>query len=238
MNPRKIVFSVALILNALAATSQTSVYLTQTNSKSDEFQVVIVDSEGKQITAATPAFSVRNFSEGLASIQTMDKKFGFIDLEGNLVIPARFAAVGFFIDNLAWAREENGKIGFIDRSGSWAVQPEYDVVKPFEIMSGMARVRKDGQWFYVNHTGQPLIVESDAYWDFSEGLAQGEKNGLRGFFNNEGKWVIEPKFEDAKKFMNGQAAVKVNGKWGIIDQAENWIVEAKFDVIKVAEHLE
>lgn len=238
MNRRKIIFSVALILNGLSATSQTSVYLTQTNSKSNEFQVVIIDSEGKQITVATPAFSVRNFSEGLASIQTMDKKFGFIDLEGNLVIPSHFTAVGFFTDNLAWARDENGKVGFIDKSGSWAIKPEFDAVKSFDQISGMARVKKDDKWFYVNHAGKPLMVESDAYWDFSEGLAQGEKNGLRGYFDNEGKWVIEPKFQDAKKFENGQAAVKVNGKWGIIDKTEKWIMVAEFDVIKEVERIE
>lgn len=238
MNRKKIILIIALGLNCLAASSQTTVFLTQLNSKTNESQVVIVDSEGKQTIVKTLALSVRNFSEGLASIQTMDKKFGFIDLKGELVIPSKFSAVGYFKNGLAWAKDESGKAGFINKAGNWVVQPEFDAVKSFDEVSGMARVKKGDQWYYVNQTGEALMVDSDAYWDFSEGLCLGEKNGLRGYFNNKAEWVIAPQFTDAKKFVNGQALAKVNGKWGIIDKTGKWVMEAKFDVIKDVEVLE
>jgi hypothetical protein len=237
MNLKKIVISFSITLISLESQSQPLVFFTQLESKSDVYQVIILN-KGEQTLVSTPALSIRDFSEEFASIQALDKKYGFINIEGELVIPCRFQAVGFFSGGVAWAREENGKVGFIDKSGSWVIKPELDHVKPFEKISGMARVKKDDKWFYVNRTGEILTVDTDAFFDFSEGLAEGEKNGLRGFFNNEGIWVIEPKFQDAKKFKDGYASVKFNNKWGVIDKTGNWVIEAKFDVIKEVEMTE
>lgn len=238
MNHKKLFFAAVLTVNVFAATAQTSVFLTQENSKVNGFKVVLLTAEGKEIPVEIQVATVHNFSEGLASIQTMDKKYGFIDMEGKLAIPAIFSNVGYFKNGLAWAKDGKGKLGFIDQSGSWAIQPEFDAVKTFDEVSGMARVKKDDAWYYVNKTGEPLMVDSDHFWDFYEGLCQGEKNGLRGFFNNKGEWVIEPKFQDAKSFENGRALVNTNGKWGVIDQKGNWLMEPKFDVIKEFERTE
>jgi hypothetical protein len=232
MNHKNLFFSCALILLGLTAKSQTRILFTQVDSKKDAWQVIIVDSDGKEILVKTPALRVHNFSEGLASLQTLDKKYGFINLDGELVIPSQFEAVGHFSSGLAWARADNGKVGFIDKNGSWAIAPELDVVKSFDEMSGMTRVKKGDQWYYVNLSGEALMIESEAYFDFSEGLAQGEKGGLRGFFDNKGQWVIEPKFQDARKFENGYAQVKLNNKWGLIDKSGNWVVEPQYDVMK------
>ncbi|MNY49846.1 KWG Leptospira [compost metagenome] len=60
----------------------------------------------------------------------------------------------------------------------------------------------------------------------------GEKRGLRGYFDKKGEWIIEPKFQDAKKFENGYARVKMNGKWGIIDKSGKWVIEPEYEVLK------
>lgn len=238
MNHKKLFFAAGLIVNALASNAQTTVYMGQENSKSNSYQIVLVNEEGKQVPVDIPVITVHNFSEGLASILTMDKKYGFIDMEGKLVIPAVFLNVGYFKNGLAWAKDETGKLGFIDMSGKWAIPPQFDVVKAFDEVSGMARVKKEDAWYYVNQNGEALMIDSDHFWDFSEGLCQGEKNDLRGFFNRAGEWIIEPKFEDARKFENGRAPVKVNGKWGLIDKTGKWVVEAKYDVLKEFERTE
>jgi hypothetical protein len=238
MNRKNLFFSCAFILIGLTANAQTLIFFTQIESKKDESQIIIVDPSGKQIVVKTPALRVHNFSEGLASLQTLDKKYGFIDIDGELVIPSQFQAVGHFSSGLAWARTDNGKVGFIDKSGKWVIAPELDVVRSFDEVSGMARVKKDGQWYYLNTSGETLMVETDAYFDFSEGLAVGEKRGLRGFFDNKGKWIVEPKFQDARKFENGYAQVKLNNKWGLIDTLGNWVIEPKYEVMKDVETIE
>lgn len=238
MNHKQLIFSAAFIFSGLNAHAQSIVLFTQLDSKKDVSQVIILDDAGKQTLVSTPVMRANGFSEGLASIQTMDKKYGFINESGELVIPSQFQAVGSFANGMAWARADNGKVGFIDETGKWAVKPEYDAAKSFDRESGMARVKKDGRWLYVDRSGKVLAFEMEAAFDFSEGLAIAEKGGLRGFINNEGKWVIEPKFQDVKKFENGYARVKINNKWGVIDKSGKWIIEAIYEVMKEVDTLE
>jgi hypothetical protein len=59
---------------------------------------------------------------------------------------------------------------------------------------------------------------------YSEGLAAVQQSsGKWGFINERQEWVIPAKFEDAKEFKNGKAAVKLNGKWGFINKRGDWL---------------
>lgn len=59
---------------------------------------------------------------------------------------------------------------------------------------------------------------------YSEGLAPVQHaNGHWGFVNERQEWVIAPKFEDAKPFQNGKAAVKQGNKWGFINRQGEWL---------------
>jgi len=52
-----------------------------------------------------------------------------------------------------------------------------------------------------------------------------------GYIDTSGKWVIQPKFDDASYFSEGLAAVKMNRKWGYIDKQGRWVVKPKFDEV-------
>lgn len=199
--------------------------------KGTEF--LIVDAKGKETAIAIPAMDVRDFSEGLAPIRTMDKKFGFINTKGELAIPSQFESVGYFTNGLAWAKTFDKKVGYIDKTGKWVIEAQFDVAKDFDAKSGLALVRTGEEWFYVNGKGAPLkVTDTESWGNFSEGLADGKKGGLVGFFDKEGKWVIEPKFQAIRDFHNGYAAARLDGKWGIIDKTGKWTVEPKFDSVK------
>lgn len=196
-------------------------------------QFVIVDVKGKETTIATPAIDVRDFSEGLAPIRTADKKFGFVNPKGELIVPAQFESVGYFTNGLAWAKTFDKKVGYIDKTGKWIIEAQFDVAKDFEAKSGLALVRTGEEWFYVNGKGAPLkVTDTESWGNFSEGLAEGKKGVLKGFYDAKGQWVIKPQFEDTRDFHNGYAAAKSNGKWGLIDKTGKWKVEPQFDSIK------
>jgi hypothetical protein len=199
--------------------------------KGTEF--LIVDIKGKETALATPAMDVRDFSEGLAPIRTMDKKFGFINPKGELTIPSQFESVGYFTNGLAWAKTFEKKVGYIDKTGKWIIEPQFDVAKDFDAKSGLALVRKGDQWSYVNGKGASLnVTDTESWGNFSEGLAEGKKGVLKGFYDAKGQWVIKPQFEDVRDFHNGYAAVKLNGKWGLIDKTGKTVMEPQFDSIK------
>ncbi|EGQ2639350.1 WG repeat-containing protein, partial [Campylobacter coli] len=58
-----------------------------------------------------------------------------------------------------------------------------------------------------------------------------ELNRRWGFIDRSGKFVIEPKFDDAWNFNEGLAGVELNGKWGFIDKSGKIVIEPKFDDI-------
>lgn len=62
--------------------------------------------------------NVRSFSEGMAPVQTTTGRWGFINENQHMVIPARFEDAQEFKGGRA-AVKLNGKWGFINRRGEW-----------------------------------------------------------------------------------------------------------------------
>lgn len=59
---------------------------------------------------------------------------------------------------------------------------------------------------------------------YSEGLAPVQaQNSKWGFINERQEWVIQPRFDDAKEFQGGKAAVRQSGKWGFINKRGEWL---------------
>lgn len=59
---------------------------------------------------------------------------------------------------------------------------------------------------------------------YSEGLAPVQaSNGRWGYINEHQQWVVQPKFEDAKEFQGGRAAVRQRGQWGFINKRGEWL---------------
>lgn len=197
---------------------------------------VVLNKQGQEIAIEVPGIiDVKGFSEGLAPYRTESKFFGYIGVDGKVAIPAKFSSVGYFSDGVAWAKTESGAVGYIDKSGEWVIEPQFSAAKDFEAESGVARIKKDAQWGYVNKSGEIIYVDTELWGDFSQGLCKGRKGDLFGFYNAKGEWVIQPQFENVRDFKNGYAAAEKNKMWGIIDKTGSWIIEPTFDGIKDVE---
>jgi hypothetical protein len=175
---------------------------------------------------------VKHFSEGLAPFNTDNRTSGFIDTQGQIVIPATFLSVGYFAGGLAWAKLPSGKIGYINKKGDWVIQPQFEVAKDFDPQSKMARARQDDQWVYVSDTGETLKMALDSYGDFAEGLCYGKQGKQVGFFDKKGTWVIAPQYEAVRDFKHGFAAAKQGGSWGMINTSGKWVISPQFDGIR------
>jgi hypothetical protein len=194
---------------------------------------VVLNTKGEETPISSDVIDIKVFSEKLAPYRAADKKFGFIDTNGKVAIPAQFESVGYFKNGLAWAKTLDKKVGYINPQGEWVIKPQFDVAKEFDAKSGMARIKQGDQWGYVSKTGNVLHVnDTDLFGDFSDGLAQGRKNEKIGFFNSKGEWVIAPQFDGSRDFKNGYAAAKKNDKWGMINTEGKWVIEPTFDAIK------
>ena len=62
---------------------------------------------------------------------------------------------------------------------------------------------------FIDKSGKMVIEpQFDGASDFSEGLAQVEKDGKWGFIDKSGKVVIEPQFDWVSDFSEGLAKVR------------------------------
>lgn len=118
-----------------------------------------------------------------------------------------------------YIKVEEGKGCLIDNNGDILFELEDRVDRLFYPRYGMCQVEKDGKYGYVNTRGKLVIpFQYTKASPFSEnGLAfvVGE-NGLGGYIDKTGKYVISPKFDTGTIFKFGLAAVSRKGKFEYI----------------------
>jgi len=108
---------------------------------------------------------VRAFVNGLAPV-AKDKKWGYIDTTGKVVIPLKFRDAEIF-SNDGLAPIKNDKLwGFINTSGEQVIADKYAITagglsifkknneKGF--INGLARVKDKKLWSYINTKGEVL----------------------------------------------------------------------------------
>lgn len=113
-----------------------------------------------------------SYSEGLALAQR-NKKWGYIDVEGNEVIPCQFDGEirgghgHSFSDGLAIILK-NGKHGYIDKTGNIVIDAIYDEVGDFS--EGIACVQKNysNNLIFIDKQGKEIKHLSDKFiWDWN-----------------------------------------------------------------------
>lgn len=182
-----------------------------------------IDRNGKFISENRYS-EVVSFSEGLAAVAIgygREARYGFINKEGEMVIPARlepswgqFPAIGYltqFAEGLARIQIKD-RFGYINKKGEIVIPVRFRQAQDFS--EGLACVEdQDGQSGFIDKTGRFVIkLESAGPHKFSEGLAVAGINtdsGLKlGYIDRTGKVVIPPKFLGAREFVDGVAEVR------------------------------
>lgn len=155
-----------------------------------------------------------------------DNKWGFIDINGQLVIPAQFDSARDFSEGLAGVcigpcefvknnpKEEfsmdrtfQGKYGFIDASGKMVINPRFSVAGNFH--RGLA---------YASTAGYKL---------------SGNKALQYGYINKQGTFAIPEQFQTAGDFDETGVAVacvgnKDTSRCGYIDTSGKFVINPQF----------
>ena len=85
-----------------------------------------------------------------------DYRFGYIDLNGNEVIPLIYELALPFSDGYAAVFDANDKIGFINENGQLVIPYQYDDVK-WGFFNGFVWVKKNGYWGMIDKSGNAKI---------------------------------------------------------------------------------
>jgi hypothetical protein len=141
------------------------------------------------------------------TVVSYEGKFGYINQKGEVLIPFMYETADLFREGLARVKQ-NGKYGYINMNNQTIIPFDYEYAG--KVSNGMARVEKNNKWGFINvstkATEIPLTYQNAN--DFSEGLASVQgTDGLWGFINAQGSYVIAPQFQKAESFKNGKVLV-------------------------------
>jgi hypothetical protein len=113
----------------------------------------MMDSTGKELFYGQYDDFSPGFNENRAWVMK-DKKYGFIDKTGALVIPIQYDMIGGFMNGLAKIKQ-NGKYGYINLKGDVVIPVQFKDAENFE--EGIAWVREEGgRSYYIDKTGKEL----------------------------------------------------------------------------------
>lgn len=97
-----------------------------------------------------------------------------------------------------FAKELNGKWGFVDQDGETRIPFVYDYADNF--YEGLAAVRLDYSWGFISTSGETVIpFQYSGAWSFINGLAPVFKNNLWGFINNKGELIIQYQYSNISR---------------------------------------
>ena len=173
-----------------------------------------IDTTGRFVIEPKFAFA-EPFSEGLALVfpdwglnflgraegYTLFVRAGYIDHAGKMAVKTRFVENAHsFSDGLAAFQAGTdytygqSKWGYLDKSGKWAIEPQFDIATDFS--EDLAAV-----CFGV----------------------QGHTRGQWGYIDKQGKLVIPGHFERALPFIKGLAKVRTSKGWRYVDKQGQFV---------------
>ncbi len=166
----------------------------------------------------------RPYSEGLAAVRR-GGRFGFIDLEGRMVIEPRFANTSAFSEG--WcvvADADTGLLGYVDRDGRLALPCRYQAVGDFH--QGRAMIRRDGAWGFLGRDGEIAITPAyQAVGHFASGLAPFQLDGKVGYLGLDGAIVVPAQYQSGTSHVEGLAtAVAEDGTLHYLDAAGRSVI--------------
>lgn len=98
---------------------------------------------------------VGNCFEGMICVEN-EAGYGYVNLDGKVVIEPRFLWADDFHEGRAAVRTESG-MGLIDRTGAYILAPCYEIVE-YDPATSISLVRQNGLWARFDHLGRLLCA--------------------------------------------------------------------------------
>ncbi|MEQ9403256.1 MAG: WG repeat-containing protein [Cyclobacteriaceae bacterium] len=134
-------------------------------------------------------------------------------------------------ENFLIIKNEEGRVGLLNETGSFIADPEFDEVRK---LSGYFVLKLEDKAILIDSTGRTIVDGREGYQEF-EGVSEGHiaayRNGRWGFLDNQGRLRIANRYEGVRAFSEGMAAIMLRGKWGFIDRQEVLKVQPYYDFV-------
>ena len=190
-----------------------------------------IDLSGKIVVE--PKYDIAGAFKDSRAIVHLGEKYSLIDPSGKLIGDIPYRVLGEFHQGLlrvqATGLTDNAgkklptKYGFVDRQGKVVIQPQFMPASEFpDDPANLAFGGLDHDWVYFDRTGNIILrISMGPHLDPANKFVNGRvrvKDGFTwGYKDATGAWAIQPKYNDARDFQDGLAAVQEGDKWIVID---------------------
>ena len=179
---------------------------------------------------------IGNFSQGKAAVR-FDGRWGYINKAGGFVINPKYRDAYRFSGGRAFVRSlHNWSYYYVDEKGnkleSVNQSNSFDFVETNEFSGGLAIVRDDDQFGYIDKSGSTVIdLKYNEARPFSENLAAVKISDKWGFINSKETVEISPQYISAGNFGNGLAPVRKNSNlFGYVDRSGTMVITEQFEI--------
>lgn len=193
----------------------------------------LVDQAGKLIRYL-PYDQVGDFQDGLAAVKKLGQ-FGFINTQGNEVIPCQYTTTGGFSEGVAYVQKSSGSVGeVINTQGGtiFTIPAGYQFVGPFS--EGLAKIAKNNLGGYIDKTGKIVIEPKYTQLGNFKGGRSIIVNALgkQGFIDPAGKETVAPMYDQLGDYTpDGLAPFRKGSSWGFLNLAGGVAIEPTFEVV-------
>lgn len=179
-----------------------------------------------------------SFNEGYACM-IKDGKYGFIDNNGEMVIPFDYSWASSFHHGTAIVEKKSGnaeKYGLIDKNNSLIMPIEFDLIMYYPDAQTYM-VKKNGKIGIYSDEGRcivPCQYDNDPLFYYNhEGYARVKKDGKFGLIDRNGREIIPCKYDFCRHEIAFGECIEVglNGKQGVVDLNNQVIVPIEFESV-------
>lgn len=168
------------------------------------------------------------FFDGRARVYDEDFLYGYIDTEGNLVVPCRYNQTDDYSEGLAVV-EQNGKKGYIDLDGNEVTPIVYWDAQDF--YNGLGCVQnEEGLYGYVDATGREVIpCRFESADSFYGDVTPVCLDGSYGLIDKTGQFISATRYRSMGVCTSNLFYFYENGLCGFVDAGQNELTPARYD---------
>ena len=172
----------------------------------------IFSKTGEKVFSLGEVFLPGRFSEGLmVDLDPVSKLYGYRDTSFKFAIPCSWEDALEFHEGLA-AVKKDGLYGFIDKTGSLVIQPQFASV-PYGFSGGLAAVAAKKNYLTFSDFSYKQLEAAKGGLGGNGYDLDTASYGLRyGYIDKTGAWKISPKFYKADPFSRGVAKINEDSK--------------------------
>ncbi|MDP4182160.1 MAG: WG repeat-containing protein [Bacillota bacterium] len=180
----------------------------------------IIDEEGKIVLISK--YKLESVSEGMimySEIKKSQNRYGYLDMKGNIIIPAKYVIAGYFTNGYANVMETYDKVLYIDKKGN-VLKNDMSIESEKSNSIKTFIDDKTQKFGYKLSSGQIAIEAKFAEaGEFIDDIAivailTGEYEKRYGLIDTEGQYIIKPEYTSIVYIGQGLYAVNRKGVGG------------------------